>query len=251
METINSLISAGLNEKQALIYGALLKKGRKKASDIAYECNITRPLVYKILDELITLDLVSINKAKKVVEYSANHPNKLFDLVEQKESELKKSKEKLEINLPNIVSQYNLTNNSPHVKIYEGTEGIKKVWFDSLETDDEVLTMGDAENLIKNFSKINIEYVKERKRKQIKKRAITIDSPYNQTIIDNLNDNLTKTKLIKQEQCDFKNTIVQIYNNKVSFTTLTPESAVAIIVSDPYIHSLHRSIFNYIWKNLD
>jgi sugar-specific transcriptional regulator TrmB len=53
-----SLLQIGLTKDQAVVYETLVKKGPSPASRIARKTPFSRPLVYKILGELVEMELV-------------------------------------------------------------------------------------------------------------------------------------------------------------------------------------------------
>ena len=63
---IRELTKIGLNEKQAQVYVALQKLGEATAYKIAEECEVKKPTVYVILEELRKMGLVlKVPHAKK------------------------------------------------------------------------------------------------------------------------------------------------------------------------------------------
>jgi hypothetical protein len=58
--------------------------------------------------------------------------------------------------------------------------------------------------------------------------------------------NVTETRFIKNANY---NTIVQIYDDKVSFLTLTKDHQVGIILHDKDIYEVHKVTFDALWAN--
>ncbi len=104
------LIDAGLSKEQAYVYNSLIEKGPQKASMISKWTGIERTLVYKVLEQLKLIGLVSEKGGKGTVAmFSPNHPSSLMKSVEQKEQELKTTKELLFQNIGQLSSRHDPT----------------------------------------------------------------------------------------------------------------------------------------------
>jgi len=247
-----SLTQAGLYWEQAQIYEVLIKNGPLEAGKIAKKTGITRSLVYKILEELTEKGLVIKDEtSQKVTIFKPEHPLKLQELQEKMAQKAKNSQIALDTALPYLSSEFALLTDKPDIRFYEGKEGIKKVWWNSLTSTTEILTYGDLEILATKFTDLNSAYIKERKKLQIKKRAITNDSKFNREFLEKYDKDFTETKLIKNMPVNFSATIMQIYDNKISYTTLIQDKYIGIIVDNPFIYQMHRQLFEYNWQSLD
>lgn len=245
------LSQTGLTPNQATIYELLLQEGPSKASKISQKSPLKRGLVYKILDELVELKLAKIEeKSGSVALFTAEHPNALRELVKQKEAEVERAKAGIDQLLPQLTSEFNLAIGKPGVKFYEGEDGIKKVWWDSLEQTEEIYTYLDLEAVGKNFTDLNNAYFKEREHRKIPKKAITNASEYNQKFLANYDRVLTKVKLIKNFPADFSAVTMHIYKNKISYTTLSGKAMIGIIIEDELIYKMHKMLFEFNWQTL-
>jgi len=245
------LQQSGLTENEAIIYEILLQEGELKAGQIAQKTPLKRGLTYKTLQELEEKGLVERNEPPgKVAKFNAYHPAKLRDLANLKEKEVVSAKESIDQLLPQLSSAYNLAAGKPGVRFFEGLDGIKKVWWDSLTDTTEILTYGDLEFLAKHFATLNQEYLKQRKKRGIKKRALTNDSKFNRDFLKTYDDELTETKLLSKTPLDFSSVIVQIYNNKVSYTTLSQKTMIGVIIEDRLIYQMQKNLFEYQWHLL-
>lgn len=245
----NILSQIGLSANEALIYELLLQNGEQKAAKLANLANIKRGLVYKILTDLESKGLVIKNEpAGKVASFIANHPNKLRDLVETREQEASSARAAIDSVLPNLLSSFNLAAGKPGVRFFEGEEGIKKVWWDTLAQSNEILTLGDSEFLMTNFSKLNTAYFEERKKRQIKKRTLSNDSPFNRDLIKTYDETgLTESCLLADSKMNFSSVVMQIYANKISYTVLSGGSLIGVIIEDKQIYEMYRHLFEYLW----
>jgi len=125
MIKLESLKEFGLKEKEASVYLALLQMGEGRAHDIAHKANIARPTVYDILERLATEGLVGSYDKRKIRYYIANDP-------EQIKRNLAEKQRTFESVLPELKSLYNTLKSKPKISFFEGVEGIKTVFSDTL-----------------------------------------------------------------------------------------------------------------------
>jgi len=252
--TINTeeriLIDAGLSEEQAIVYQALLEKGPQKASSLATWTGIKRSLVYKILSQLDHMGLVETKGGEGTVAiFSPNHPSLLMHIFEQKEKEMAMTKDILNSGLGQLTSKYNLLAGKPNVQFFEGLEGVKKVLEDTLTApkDTEIYSYADIEAILKYIPKINEEYSNKRENLVIKKRGLVLDTPKAREVIKNYHTEVTETRFIKTPISEFE-TVIQIYDNKISYITLKQESMIGVIIEDPSIYKIHKALFENLWN---
>jgi hypothetical protein len=88
-----------------------------------------------------------------------------------------------------------------------------------------------------------------REDQDVKKRGLVIDSPEARKFLKSYDGEVTGTKLITgtDSVVPFQ-TIMQIYDNKVSYITLTDEYLVGIIITDQFIANTHKYLFESLWK---
>ena len=243
------LEKANLTPTQASILDYLYSHKQARASQIANKIKRSRAIVYRDLEELIDLKIVEkIDKLGEVSIFRANHPTHLEKMIDQKEEQIKKDRELFKSYLPDLVSSYNLINNKPGVKFYEGVDGIKYVLWDTLRTKGEIYTITDSQTVRKNMplKKINEEYVIKRKELKIRKRIIAPLSA--KEFYSNTKTDFTEIRFINEKDYSFC-TAIQIYDNKISYQTITEENAIGVIIEDKNIHQMQKMIFENLWEN--
>jgi sugar-specific transcriptional regulator TrmB len=242
------LIEAGLSEEQSAIYSALLDKGPLKAGAISSWTGLKRGLIYKVLDQLENMGLISQKGGEGTVTvFSPNHPSRLNEIMEQKERSFALAKETVSFSLGALSSKFNLLSGKPNVQFFEGKEGVAKVLRDSLTSETEILTFADNEAMNKYYPELNKENVDVRKKLNIKKRLISVDTPRVRELAKNDNPEITERRLIKST--DKFSVAVQIYDNKVTYITLSPDKAIGVIIEDKAIYEMQKMIFEILWEN--
>ena len=246
-----SLTEAGLTKDQAAIYETMVKLGPLTASSIAYAAGVGRTLTYKILEELIEEGLVDKkDEPKKVALFFPAHPLKLKEIVEKRLEHARDAHIALDGILNKLASDFNLTSGRPGVRFYEGLDGIRKVAWDSLETRGELRQYADIEAIRKFIPDLNAEYVTERQKRKIKKRTIILDTHGAREYLIPRAPDITDTRFIKTTEAPFQS-IMLIYDGKVSYTTLSEEHLIGMIITDPHIFATHRYLFDFAWEKAE
>ena len=243
------LLKTNLTLSQAEIMDFLYLHKEARASTIAKKIKRSRAIVYKDLEELEKLNLIEKHDIKnKPSTFQATHPSNLEKLFQEREKELTKDKKILKNTLPDLISDFNLTHHKPGIKYYEGLQGVKEVLADSLTTKGVILSYADIEAIYKYTPKINKWYVTERKKKKIKKRGILLDTPYTKELLKGYYPEITETRLIPDNLFPF-GSIMQIYDNKISYISLSKNQKLGVIIEDKNITQMHRSIFEFTWQH--
>ncbi len=132
MAIIDELKEFGLDGKKARVYLALLELGQAKAHEIAHKAGVTRPSAYDILEKLAKEGLVGTYEKHKVRYYIASDPGKIKRNLLEKERAFDNI-------LPELKSIYNSLRAKPKISFYEGLEGVKTVFEDTLTAKNKTL----------------------------------------------------------------------------------------------------------------
>ena len=116
---ISSALEAyGLNPQQVSIYLFLIQQGDETPFAISKETGIPRTSVYRILEELRNIGVVTIFKKNNIAYYTAENPRRLVQRLKEKEAAV--------VNvIPAIDSLFQSAGNVPHVKLYVGQNGAR------------------------------------------------------------------------------------------------------------------------------
>jgi len=125
----------GLAKNEAKIYEALLHAGETTVADITRKTKIHRRNVYDSLNRLIEKGLTFEIIEKKENHYKAVHPNKLSEILEEKQNKL------LNV-MPALEELYKSTPRKEEVFIYRGIEGWKNNMRDILRIGKDCYVVG-------------------------------------------------------------------------------------------------------------
>ncbi len=141
-----------------------MKLGEATIYQIADHTKISRPNIYDIIKKLQEKGLTSSITKQKKKYYKAINPEKLIEILKEKESNL------LEI-LPKLKEIYETSEIKPIIEVYQGVEGLKSLMNDMLKTKKEIWIFNGADKkyLLENIPKFYYErFLREKKKLKIK-----------------------------------------------------------------------------------
>lgn len=252
METsyTKQLVESGLTQNQAILYELLIKSGPLRASNIVRRLgnSLSRPMVYLILNELVSLGLVEKDlMSGKVARFIPAHPTRIQDIAETRRKNADLVADAAASLIPRIVSEYNLATGKPEIYVYEGIKGIEKVLNDSLTSKTIIYTYADIESVVKNIDEINRQYATKRDSLGINKKAILLDTPFAREYMKGYHQEVTDIKLVSVAEAPPFKSALEIYDGKVAYITFAPDKMIGVIIHDPYLYEMHKYMFEYTW----
>ncbi len=220
------LVSIGLSTKEAGVYIALLTLGRGTVSQISRRANINRTTGYDILDSLEAKGLVNISGKEPKQEYSAESPENLGKFIIEDIKNKKESLEKTERIIPELKSIHNVKDR-PRVFFYEGKEGLKKVYEDTLTSHEPIRAYASFEHMNAGLPGYFPEYFKRRASQGISVRGIGPKTEGNLELVKRNVTEKRETVLIPKDKFDFVPEI-NIYDNKVMIASWREQLGIII-----------------------
>lgn len=247
------LKDSGLENKEPIVYDSLLHLGDSPAADIINHSGLKRGIVYKTLDDLEKKGLVKKYQKNKKTYFKPEHPYKLSEIVETELQEAQNHKLALQTYLPQILSTFNVTENKPGVKVFEGIEGIKEVYKDTLlEKPEEILGILQTSEVEPAIYKwLTTYYAPQRAKEGIWAKVITTEDKKLAQYIDRNEEEKRETRVVPKKK--FPVAIeMNIYGNKVAFMNFKKgESHIGIIINNKLIADTMRALFSLAWGDAE
>lgn len=232
------LENIGLNSKEAKVYLATLELGSSPVSSIASKAKINRVTSYDILEKLAKKGLLNFIVKNKMKYFSATDPEILVSEYKKRASELEKA-------LPDLKRLHGDTIH-PRVRYYEGLEGIKSIYADTLSSTTEILNYCNSKEIRTLWPEYDKEYVQERVKKGILLRGIAPDDEFGQQVHAHDTENLRAIRLVSKDKYNFTNEI-NIYDDKVAIISFK-EEIIGMIIESPEIAATQRALFTMNWE---
>lgn len=244
---LSLLHNLGLTPAEISIYSLLLERGELSASQIAKETKLKRGDCYNKIADLLQKGLVTENNRFKVKRFALEHPNKIEEMIDIQAKTLQSTEKELKFLLPSLVSNFNLSHHKPGVKIFEGEEGLEKAVEDSLASQSEIYSIVDPKAVLTYTASINASYVKRRRKIKKNKKLLVEDNSFNRKYFKKNIDPYTEVRFIDYPLLDFA-VNMQMYDDKVTYTTLMPKAVMTVIIEDRLISQMQRRFFEYAWN---
>lgn len=247
--TLDFLKNFGLTDKEANLYELLLKLGEVPAGDLIRESKLKRATAYKTLYGLEKKGLVSKRDIGKIIHFRPEPPSKLFSLAETQFLTLERSKSSLESLLPQLTSSYVMAVEKPVVTIYEGIEGLKQIYEDTLTEDKPIFAvLQTAEVEPEIYQWLTKSYAKMRVKKNIPAKVIVASGKWSASYIQKDKKELRESIIVPSEKFPFKHE-VDIYGDKVAFINYKKaEALIGIIIKHPQIAQTMKAWFDLAWE---
>ncbi|MFH0949402.1 MAG: helix-turn-helix domain-containing protein [Candidatus Aenigmatarchaeota archaeon] len=230
-----SLEKSGLSPNEAKCYLSLLKIGSASANEISRISGIHRVSVYDALRGLREKGLISqISKANKFLFEAAN-PEKISEMIRQKEEELSDAKKIV----PKLLLDFKMAKEKQEIHSFKGVAGIKTILQEMLNSKTEILDFG-AEYKVKEFLPYDYpKWDKERIKRKIKMK-----------IIANIKIKPTKITLtdIKYVPSELNSSVsTYIFDGKVALI-MWVENPLGILIEHKAVYDSYKNYFEYLWK---
>ncbi len=237
MVSYEVLSKNGFTKKEARVYLACLALGSSTVLKISRKADVSRGSCYDILEDMLDKGFVSkLDEAKHVV-FSAVDPDALLRRSED-------NVRQLELALPELKGLFH-KHAKPRVRYFEGLEGVKRVYMDTLTATTEILNYANSREIRIHWPDYDAEYVAKRYKKKIFLKGIAPDDEYGQTVQCDDPKCLRETRLLSAKDFNFTNEI-SIYDNKVAITSFENEM-IGILIESDAIADTQRDIFKMAW----
>ncbi|MFC1647754.1 TrmB family transcriptional regulator, partial [Patescibacteria group bacterium] len=161
---IDVLKNLGLTNKESKIYLACTELGSSVVSQISKQAGVNRVTTYDILEKLIQKGFVNYFTKNKIKYFSAVKPDTIYKVTKQKTDDLKKA-------LPELKRLHGDTPH-PRIRYFEGINGIKAIYQDTLSSKTEILNYANSEEIRTHWPAYDQEYVEKRASKKIYLKGI-------------------------------------------------------------------------------
>lgn len=243
------LMDCGLSAEQAKVYLSLLKNGHTTAKRIAVITGIGRTLTYKVLEQLLGLELVEKkDNVAKVAFFFPTHPEHLKELVEKKRKTTERALSGLNSIFGGLTSDFNMLLGKPHVQFFEGVDGLKEIYNDILEINQEIRIISSPIEERKDVIHLIREQIEKQATKNIQTKAITTDQEGRVFAFPVGDDEkyLISRKVVSPEHLPVPAQVI-VYGDKVTITNFK-ETIISVLINSKYVADTFKTIFDYIWN---
>ena len=249
MKLDDLLSEFGLSQKESDVYLGLIEIGPAPARIIARKAGVNRGTTYDVLKKLVDLGLASYHLKGKQ-HFAAEPPEKLLEVMEDKQNKLQRLKIDVEQKLPELRVMFLSQGGRPAIRVFEGTKGIKKILEDVLNTVSELdeklyyvyssATEKERSLIYKDLPQFNDKRIE----KKIRVKTISLGAG-GETV------GLDERKWLKHAANKSSATHEIIYGNKIAHVGLDKSgNPIGVIIDNADIYETQKLIFETLWKKL-
>ena len=128
------LMELDYSSAEAETYWALLNLESVSVRKVASYSGINRGTTYDAIKQLVRAGLVTTRRVGERDYYSAESPEKIYDLIRDRRKELWHSQQRAQVLIPELLARKAMPQGRPLVKYYEGDDGVVTILRDVLQT---------------------------------------------------------------------------------------------------------------------
>lgn len=223
----------GLDQKEEGVYRALLRLADASAAKIAKESGLKRTSVYHILENLMSMGLVSTYIQHSTKRYAAENPTKLKSFFEQKMILAERLTTILQKEIEKSPGRVN-------IRFFEGQTGLRSISEEALEAKEKkILTIGSSRLLLR-FLGGKYGFGERRRKRGIIMKSLRMigDEP-------SINPRFHQVKYLPRG-FDFPG-YIQIFDDKVGIIIFDGKGFGFVITSEAFT-KMAKSIFEILWQ---
>ncbi len=251
------LVSIGLTDKEATSYLTLLRYGTRPTSFIAKKASLNRGTTYIALHSLLDKGLVVKSTKGKVQHFTALSPRHLLNFARSREEKFANAKASLKASIDELATIANPLTTKPRIEFFEGIEGARTAFEDTLRSKDRVLRAFLSLTGIIDFlgEKYFYDYTTRRIKKSYTLHAIRTLEQDKLAISRSASAKryLTNRKERREvryisEDLAFPMTIY-LYDNKLNVIS-SKEENFALIIESKEFADMQRKLFGLLWDSV-
>ena len=250
-KVVEFLHNLGLSEAEIKIYVKLLELGRCSVTELAHSLNMNRVTAHFNIQSLIDQGLITHVKEGRSRELTAQPPESLQYLIDQKDKQIKEIHEQFASSLPVLTAlmpSVTADHNKFDVKFYQGVTGVRTIYHEVLKAK-EIRSYVTVNNIFNSFPENQKLFQQAVRSNDLKMWEIVEDSPTSRADIKN---NDPARYFYKFFPPDWKGSSLfdyMIFEGKIAMIAGPQEPSGILIVNEGmYRNSL--ALFELLWRLL-
>ena len=248
-----TLINAGLSEKETRVYLAALELGKSTATQISRKAGVNRATTYIVADNLMLRGLMSSLEQDAKRFFVAEPPDRLLSRLQKEEDVISTHRQELAEVMPELEAMVKGDSTRPIVRYYEGLKGLDAMR-DILyqHRHDEIIS---AVDLDRSRLYLPIENIREHQRKlklyDLGGRVLytCTDETAAKILTESLARKTHEHRRVSREDFPFQAEVV-IFGKTVALVSYG-ERIVGAIIDHPDFAGSMRSLYELAWKNAE
>ncbi len=223
--------------------------GTIRASSLARACDLPRNTVRGILDALVGRGFVFKTRSRNTQYYGLESKENLLRAFHQQKELIEQELERKIIAVEQfgeILDRNHLNRSLPKVTFYDGYQGIKRVYEDTLTSKTGLRSWASFDSNIETLPKYFKTYYSRRAKRNIKMKSIHPATPLARAHQKLDAKELRESVLVPATQYNWRPEI-QVYENKVNIVSW--DEKLGIIIESSEIASAFKAIFDLCYDS--
>ena len=247
--TIQKLLQEmGFTAVESETYWALLNLETVSIRKVADFTGINRGTTYEALKNLSAAGLVATRKSGEREYYSAESPEKVYDLIRDKRKELWQTQQQAQRLIPELLAKKARPQGRPLVRYYEDDEGIVTILRDVLQTCGQLeateyyaySSRPLRQYLYRKFPQFTDRRIKE----GIKVKVIAVGEGGDPTAV-------SERKWLPEPINGQLSSYTLIYGNKVAHISISNDyTPYGVVIEDSGTAAMQRLLFEQLWETI-
>ena len=239
----------GLTKSEIKVYLALLELGQSTTGPVVDKAEIASSKIYEILEKLVNKGLVSYVLKGSVKYFEATQPERILDLLKEKEKDLERRRKEIQKMLPELTRKKELSKYKENASIYKGMKGLETVFYESInlmKKNDIMYSIG----IPQRSEKVNRFFLKLDKYRASK--GIPLKALFNEKArgeLQTLPENMQLEEIKFMAESVITPAAINVLNNRtIIFPSETTEEPLLIMIENKEVADSFRAQFKLLWN---
>lgn len=239
-----------LSENEAVLYSLMLDNPRSTVHELGTRAPFPRTMLYYVLNQLMVRGLVTSAKEKWRTVYIAEDPERLYDLLADKEREFQQESNAIRELVPKLKRRYRLAGQRPGVRTFEGVDEYQKALEDILISKPKEILSYEILGAKKAALETREAHEKRRITRKIQKKVLFFESPEAlRSLKSRRYDDVTQFRNIKDGPAAPFSVDLTLYDGKLIYTSYHDKhEPTAILIEDKALYEMQKNLFHALWK---
>jgi sugar-specific transcriptional regulator TrmB len=246
---VNLLLGLGISRTEAVTYEALLNIESVSIRKISAHTGINRGTTYDALKKLISLGLVSVKQGGSREGYTAESPERIYEIIREKRRDLLDATTLAKKVVPQLMADKKRPAGQPLVRYYQDDDGVVTILKDVLQT---CRTLDEPEYYAYSSSPVRAylyrkfpQFTMKRIAEGIHVKVIAIGE--GGEIAEN-----SERKWLDDDSNAASSSYTIVYGNKMAIISIAQDDTpYGVVIEDEGTASMQRLLFHQLWSYLN
>lgn len=238
----------GLSDHEAITYKSLLELESVSIRKVAEHSGINRGTTYEAIKRLVVNGLVSVRRSGKREYYTAESPEKIYEIIRDKRKDLWQALQDANKIVPRFMAQTVRPQGRPLVRYYEGDEGVVTILKDVLQTcgqmKDPQYYAYSSKPLRQYMYRKFPQFTERRVDEGIRVKVIAVGEGGDYAAV-------SERKWLPEPENGGISSYIIIYRDKVASISISTDfTPYGVVIEDSGTASMQRLLFERLWETV-